>query len=288
MACALPPCHYCWSPHSQFQHKLAPASVIHCHDHTRSRTGSSPTYLFIGILSTLSKSHLVWLKLTFHVIMNQGSLPTTRSRHSQFSCNISHPLPTKGLMIPDIFVLNEDSTQQHCQDSWWEVIKQWLRAIWSTGWGCHWKTGHRNGTKGWTSRFPPWSATTGALSNWSSSTSEYCSQTPASHSWWLLMSFIHSYVQLQQVAFFGHLPAGHQGTHCASLCNQDCDEGERWDSCLLEAIKGLNCLCCPSSALPYQPLTLLSSSATPSKSPGPPSFQVWVTQVPLLSCSDSK
>ena len=110
-----------------------------------------------------------------------------------------------------------------------------LRAIRSMDWWCHWRTGHQSSTRGQTSRFSPWSATTRASSRKGSSPSECpsLSLTPAGHSWWSLMSHIHLQLWLQQVTFLGCLSAGHQGTHYPSLCNQGHDMAARPDDSLL-------------------------------------------------------
>jgi hypothetical protein len=65
---------------------------------------------------------------TSQVVANQGSLrlPASGLQHSWRSRKVSRPLPTEGLVIPDIPVLNEDGTRQHRRDSWQEVVKQWI------------------------------------------------------------------------------------------------------------------------------------------------------------------
>jgi hypothetical protein len=63
---------------------------------------------------------------TSQVVTNQPSLPVSGSQHSWCSRKVSRPLSTKGLVIPDIPVLNADGIQQHRKDSWQEVVKQWI------------------------------------------------------------------------------------------------------------------------------------------------------------------
>jgi hypothetical protein len=77
----------------------------------------SPTWSDSCLPSTISQ-----------LVTNQGSLrlPASGLQHSWRSRKVSRALPTEGLVIPDIPVLNEDGTRQHRRDSWREVVKQWI------------------------------------------------------------------------------------------------------------------------------------------------------------------
>ncbi|KIL00306.1 hypothetical protein PAXRUDRAFT_770033, partial [Paxillus rubicundulus Ve08.2h10] len=62
---------------------------------------------------------------TSQVITNQG--PPPGSQHKWCSHKVSHALPTKDLIIPDVPVVNGDGTRQHRRDSWREIVKQWVK-----------------------------------------------------------------------------------------------------------------------------------------------------------------
>jgi hypothetical protein len=75
------------------------------------------------LLSSFTWSDSSSPSTTSQVVTNQGSPPALQQ--SWRPHKVSRPLPTGGLLIPDIPVLNADGTRQHRRDSWREVVKQW-------------------------------------------------------------------------------------------------------------------------------------------------------------------